>query len=86
MEVQPHDFFHLDGDDITVSVPITFIEAVRGAIIKVPTVQGQVNLKLPPGTRSGQKFRLRGQGGELAGGGLRVGAAGIAADHGHALG
>ncbi len=62
VEVQKHDFFQRDGDDITIEVPITFIEAVQGATVTVPTVNGKVELKIPPGTKSGQKFRLRGQG------------------------
>ncbi len=62
IEVQAHDFFKRDGDDTRIKVPITFVEAVQGATIRVPTVNGQVSLKIPAGTRSGQRFRLRGQG------------------------
>ncbi len=62
LEVQDHDFFQRDGDDISIRVPITFIEAVQGSKITVPTINGQVSLKIPPGTKSGQRFRLKGQG------------------------
>ncbi len=62
IEVQEDSFFKRDGDDIRIKVPITFLEAVQGATINVPTVNGRVNLRIPAGTRSGQKFRLRGQG------------------------
>ena len=68
IEVQEHNFFKRDGDDINIKVPITFVEALRGAGITVPTVNGQVNLKMPPGTHSAQKFRLRGQGAPKIGG------------------
>ena len=68
IQVLEHDFFKREGDDIRIKVPITFVEAVRGATIAVPTVDGQVNLKIPPGTRSGQRLRLRGQGGPRLGG------------------
>ena len=43
-------------------MPISFNEAALGDTISVPTVQGKVNLKVPPGTKSGQRFRLKGQG------------------------
>jgi len=68
VQVQKHDFFQRDGNDITIRVPITFIEAVQGASITVPTVNGKVDLKIPAGTNSGQKFRLRGQGAPKLGG------------------
>lgn len=62
LQVQEHDFFQRDGDDINIKVPITFIEAVQGGNISVPTTNGRVTLKIPPGTKSGQRFRLKGQG------------------------
>ncbi len=62
LEVQDHDFFQRDGNDISIRVPITFIEAVQGSKITVPTTNGQVSLKIPAGTKSGQRFRLKGQG------------------------
>ena len=43
-------------------VPVTVVEAVLGGKIKVPTLDGTVNMKLPPGTDSGKKFRLKGKG------------------------
>lgn len=57
-----HDIFHRDGDDISVTVPITPIEAALGAKIEVPTIDGRAQLKIPPGTQSGQKLRLREKG------------------------
>jgi molecular chaperone DnaJ len=57
-----HQYFTRKGDNIYVTVPITVPEAALGAKIEVPTVQGKAQLRIPPGTQSGQKFRLRGRG------------------------
>ena len=54
--------FERDGYDVYVKVPITFSQAVLGAEIEVPTVDGKVMQRIPEGTQSGTKFRLRGQG------------------------
>ncbi len=54
--------FERDGYDVYVRVPITYSQAVLGAEIEVPTVDGKVAQKIPEGTQSGTKFRLRGQG------------------------
>lgn len=62
MRVQPHKFFSREGDDIHIKLPVSFVEASLGAKISVPTVNGKVNLTIPAGTHTGQKFRLRGQG------------------------
>src|SRR5262249_58943390 len=53
---------HREGKDLTSEVRITGREAVRGATISVPTLQGRVQLKVPPGSQSGQRLRLRGKG------------------------
>lgn len=60
--VKPHEFFERDGDDIYCTVPITFVQAALGDEIEVPTLYGKVKLKIPAGTQSGTKFRLRGKG------------------------
>src|SRR5215510_12467512 len=57
-----HPHFTRKGDNIYVTVPITVPEAALGAKIEVPTVQGKAQLRIPPGTQSGQKFRLRRRG------------------------
>ncbi len=62
VSVKPHQFFGRKGDDITLTLPVTFSEAALGANVKVPTVDGAVTLKIPPGTSSGQTFRIRGRG------------------------
>jgi molecular chaperone DnaJ len=67
IEVDPHSFFKRQGSNIYVTVPITISEATLGAKIEVPTLQGKTKIRLPPGTKSGQKFRLRSKGAPKAG-------------------
>ncbi len=57
-----HQYFTRKGDNIYVTVPLTVPEAALGAKIEVPTVEGKAQLRIPPGTQSGQKFRLRERG------------------------
>jgi molecular chaperone DnaJ len=57
-----HPVFRREGDDIYVTVPVSAIEAALGAKIEVPTIDGRALLKIPPGTNSGQKLRLREKG------------------------
>jgi len=58
----PHRQFEVDGRDVVLRLPIAPWEAALGAEIDVPTLGGRVGLKLPPGSRSGQKLRLKGRG------------------------
>lgn len=60
--IDPHSFFTFDGDNLTCEVPISPDEAVLGGSIDVPTPDGQVSMKIPPGIRTGQTLRLRGKG------------------------
>ena len=60
--VAPHPIFTRKGDNIECVIPITLTEAALGAKIEVPTVSGKAQLRLPPGTQSGQRFRLREKG------------------------
>lgn len=62
IRVEPHAFFHRDGDDIKIQVPVTVTEAGLGTKIEVPTIDGRALLKIPQGTQNGQKFRLRERG------------------------
>jgi len=62
VRVEPHPFFHREGDNIAIQVPITVAEASLGAKIEVPTIDGRALLKIPMGTQNGQKFRLREKG------------------------
>jgi molecular chaperone DnaJ len=57
-----HPIFRRDGDDIYLTVPVTFTEAGLGGKIEVPTIDGRTLLKIPPGTQCGQKLRLREKG------------------------
>ena len=57
-----HPIFHREGDDIHITVPVTATEAALGSKVEVPTVDGRALLKIPPGTQSGQKLRLREKG------------------------
>ncbi len=60
--VGKHKYFRRKGNNIYVTVPITISEAALGAKIEVPTVEGKTKLRIPPGTQSGQKIRLREKG------------------------
>ena len=60
--VGDHPVFRREGDNIYVTVPITASEAALGAKVDVPTIDGRAQLKIPPGTQSGQKLRLREKG------------------------
>jgi molecular chaperone DnaJ len=57
-----HPIFHREGDDISLTVPVSATEAALGSKIEVPTIDGRALLKIPPGTQSGQKLRLREKG------------------------
>lgn len=60
--VHPHPYFQREGYDILLEAPLTYVEAVLGATIEVPTLGGVTAVKVPPGTSSGTKLRLRGRG------------------------
>lgn len=62
IRVEPHPFFTRKDNDILLDVPISLPEAVSGASIKVPTLEGNVTVKVPQGASSGTKLRLKGKG------------------------
>lgn len=62
VHVATHPLFGRDGDNLTLTLPISFTESALGATVRVPTMRGVVSLKLPPGTQSGKTFRVRGRG------------------------
>jgi molecular chaperone DnaJ len=63
VHVTPHRVFGRSGDNLTLSVPVSFAEAALGAEVKVPTLDGPpVTLRLPAGTANGRTFRVRGKG------------------------
>ncbi|MEK7210868.1 MAG: molecular chaperone DnaJ [Candidatus Binatota bacterium] len=62
IQVEPHPLFIRDGLEIICEVPISFVQAALGSEIDVPTLEGKVQMKIPPGTQSGKVFRLKGRG------------------------
>jgi len=62
VRVVPHTLFRREGDDLHMVVPIAIHEAALGAKIEIRTLDGQAKLRVPPGTQSGQRFRLRDHG------------------------
>ena len=62
LNVQPHPFFERRGDDLYTVVPVTVAEASLGAKVEVPTIDGRAQVRIPPGTNSGKKLRLREKG------------------------
>jgi molecular chaperone DnaJ len=71
VRLRPHPFLRREDDDLYLTLPITVPEAVAGATVEVPTLSGAVNLKIPPGSQSGQRLRLRGKGAPSPRGGER---------------
>lgn len=69
VRVQEHKLFRRDGDDLHLDLPVTLLEAWKGASLKVPTPAGEVSLKIPARVSSGAKLRLRGKGASTRGGG-----------------
>jgi len=62
VRVHPHPVFRREGDDLFMTVPVAIHEAGLGARIAIPTPDGEATLRVPPGTQSGQRFRLRERG------------------------
>ena len=67
VSVRPHRVFKREGDDIVITLPITLDEAVLGAKVEAPTIEGPVSLTIPKGASGGQVLRLRGRGVKLKG-------------------
>jgi curved DNA-binding protein len=62
IRLRPHPVFSVRGDDVEIELPIAPWEAALGTKLEVPTIDGKVELTIPPGAQSGQRLRLRGQG------------------------
>ncbi len=62
VRVEPHPVFRRDGDDLHLVVPVAIHEAALGAKVDVPALDGQARVRVPPGTQSGQRFRVRDRG------------------------
>jgi curved DNA-binding protein len=67
VRVHPHPYFRREGEDIHLDLPLSLYEAVLGAKVEVPTLDGPVTVTIPPGTSGGAKLRIRGRGIEKAG-------------------
>jgi DnaJ-class molecular chaperone len=63
----PHPIFRREGSNILIDLPVTYSEAVKGAKISVPTIDGPVTVSVPAGSSSGKKLRLRGRGVSIPG-------------------
>ena len=63
LRIQPHPYFRREGNDVVLEVPLSLPEAVLGTKVEVPTLDGErLAVKVPPGTSSGARLRLRGKG------------------------
>lgn len=62
VEIRPDPLFSREGLDVVTEVPVTFVEATLGAQIEIPTLEGKVRMRIPPGSQSGRVFRLKGKG------------------------
>ena len=62
IRVHPHQMFKREGTNVFIDMPISFVQAALGATVQVPTLDGPVELKIPEGTQTGSKFRMKGRG------------------------
>src|SRR5262249_37798813 len=62
LRIEPHAVFSVIGDDTQTDVPISPWEAVLGASIQIPTIEGPAEIRVPPNTRGGHRLRVRGHG------------------------
>jgi molecular chaperone DnaJ len=62
LQVEPHPIFRREGRDLACDLPVSLARAALGGTVDVPTLGGKSRITLPSGTRSGQKFRLKGEG------------------------
>jgi DnaJ-class molecular chaperone len=62
VHVEPHPYFRREGNDILLDLPLSMAEAINGVTVSVPTIDGRVELKVPPGIQSGKRLRIREKG------------------------
>lgn len=62
VNLQDHPLFRREENDILMDLPISFVDAIAGTQIEIPTLLGKASLKVPPGTHPGQMFRLKNKG------------------------
>lgn len=68
INLQPHPLFNRSESDVTIDVPVSYLDAILGTSIEVPTLTGKAEIRIPPGTHSGQLLRLKGKGFPKSGG------------------
>jgi len=69
VQLRPHDLFRVSGHDLYLELPVAPWEAALGAEVQIPTLEGRISVKVPAGSRAGQKLRARGKGLPRPGGG-----------------
>lgn len=62
IQLAPHPLYHVEGSNLTLQLPVAPWEAALGASVRVPTLEGQVKLKIPAGSQAGKKLRVKGKG------------------------
>lgn len=62
LHVKPHQWFRVEGNNLLIDLPLSIVEAALGTKVTVPTLDGRLEVTVPPGTSSGQRLRVRGQG------------------------
>ncbi len=62
LQVRPHEFFRREGNDLHLTIPVSFVQAALGTHLTIPTLQGSSELVIPPGTQPGEVIRLKGEG------------------------
>src|SRR5690606_713163 len=62
IHVKKHEVFSRDGDDLVCELPISFAQAALGDEVIIPTLNGRIKMKIPPGTQTGKEFRIHGKG------------------------
>ncbi len=62
IQIEPHEWYERDGANLRLSVPLTIHEAMAGAQVKVPTLQGTIKVKIPEGATAGQQMRIKNRG------------------------
>ncbi len=62
VQLEDHPLFRREDDDVHLDLPVSFVDAMLGATVEIPTLTNPISLKIPPGTQSGQSFRVKGRG------------------------
>jgi molecular chaperone DnaJ len=68
LNIAEHSLFKREDDDVILDVPVSYLDAIFGCSLEVPTLSGKIMVKIPPGTHSGQVLRIKGKGFQKSGG------------------